>query len=366
MYGPEVWRADADVEWSHWDLWFALLCVRDHGGDWDGLDAAIAKIGRSDGEAKWSHLLDLRQRLAAVGLSAGELVAEAIGEKGVITRARTRVFKQSVSWRDMTPAMRNPPSLRLEKRARCGWWPGFPSSPREPHDRLVALLNLDGHCRSAATADGWATHSLAYDLAEAARLLETGDGPATLAVRRAMLTIGLDLMEYCDDSYGALGDVIGEALETYAGSDWRLAGVPPRVFWPDFLEIAIMLANYGVVHRREAELFRLSGVAQDLDAVCEVAARLHADYVAARMTWHADEAWVLHAHTIVAAAALDRFETTARQLGSASWIACEAMVQAALAHGRVDVAQQTLDAADVPGLHQEWVRRRRAALAGKS
>jgi hypothetical protein len=254
----------------------------------------------------------------------------------------------------------------LKKRARCGWWPGFPDSPREPHDRLVALLNLDGHCRSAETADGWATHSLAYDLAEAARLLETGDGPATLAVRRAMLTIGLDLMEYCDDSYGALGDVIGEALEAYAGTDWRSAGVSPRVFWPDFLEIVTMLANYGVVHRREAELFRLSGVAPDLDAVCEVAAGLHADYVAARMTWHADEARVLNVHAIVAAAALDRFETTAQQLGSASWIACEAMVQAALAHGRVDVAQQTLDAADVPGLHREWVRKRRAELTGKS
>ena len=34
MYGLEVWRADAGVEWSYWDLWFAVLCVRDHGGDW--------------------------------------------------------------------------------------------------------------------------------------------------------------------------------------------------------------------------------------------------------------------------------------------------------------------------------------------
>lgn len=181
-----------------------------------------------------------------------------------------------------------------------------------------------------------------------------------------MLTIGLDLMECCDDSYGALGDVIGEALEDYAGTDWRSAGVPPEVFWPDFLEIVIMLANYGVVHRREVKLFRLSGVARDLDTVCEVAAGLHADYATARMTGHADEARVLYVHAIVAAAALDRFETTARQLGSVSWIACEAMVQAALAHGRVDLAQQTLDAADVPGRHQEWVRRRRAELAGKS
>ncbi len=124
---------------------------------------------------------------------------------------------------------------------------------------LVTLLRLGRHCRSAAVADGWATRNLAGDLAEAAQLLETGDGSRKLAVRRAMLTIGLDLAECCDDSYGYLGYVIGEALETYAGTGWRSVGVPPRVFWPDFLEIAIMLGNYGILHRREAELFRLAG-----------------------------------------------------------------------------------------------------------
>lgn len=73
--------------------------------------------------------------------------------------------------------------------------------------------------------------------------------------------------------------MIGEALEAYAGTDWRSVGVPPAVFWPDSLEITVMLANYGVVHRREAQLFRLCGVAPDLDAVCEVAAGLQAEYL---------------------------------------------------------------------------------------
>ena len=196
---------------------------------------------------------------------------------------------------------------RLEARARYGWWPEFPRSPQEPHDRLVALLGLDRHCRSAATADGWATRSLAGDLAEAALSLETGDGPGTLAVRRAMLTIGLDLAECCDDSYGSLGHVVGEALETYAGTDWRSAGLSPEVFWPDFLEIATMLGNYGVLHCREVELFRRAGVAPDLDDVSDVAAGLHSEYTAARMNWHADEVRALYGHAAAAAGALDRF-----------------------------------------------------------
>jgi hypothetical protein len=127
-----------------------------------------------------------------------------------------------------------------------------------------------------------------------------------------MLTIGLDLAECCDDSYGYLGYVIGEALEAYAGTDWRSTGLPARVFWSDLLEIATMLGNYGVSHRREVELFRRAGVAPDLDDVSDVAAGLHADYIAARMTWHADQVRALYGHAAVAADAPDRFETTAR------------------------------------------------------
>ena len=97
--------------------------------------------------------------------------------------------------------------------------------------------------------------------------------------------------------------MIGEALETYAGTDWRSTGLPARVFWPDFLEIATMLGNYGVLHRREAELFGRAGVAPDLDDVSNIAAGLHADYVAARMTWHADQVRALYGHAVDAAGA---------------------------------------------------------------
>ena len=110
MYGPELWRPDKGGDWSYWDLWFAVLCVHDHGGDWDGFDAALTKIRGDGGEAKWSHLLDLRERLAAAGLDAVELVGDTITEKGLVTRARARVFKQSLSVCDMTPPMRNPPA----------------------------------------------------------------------------------------------------------------------------------------------------------------------------------------------------------------------------------------------------------------
>ena len=304
-YGPELWRSDRGVEWSYWDLWFAVLCVRDHGGDWDGFDAALTKIGFTAGEAKWSHLLDLRERLAAAGLGAAELVGDTITEKGLVTRARARVFKQSLSVHDMTPAMRNPPARRLEKRGRRGWWPRFPSSPQDPHDRLLALLGLDRLFASSATISWDATNDLAGDLDAAAGALADlrladGDRAGALAVRRAVLTIGLNLMECCDDSSGYLGHAMTTAMRAYADTDWRSTGMPPQDFWPDFVEIATLLANYGVPVGEEVEVYRLAGVAPDLGLVCGIADGLHAEYTAARMTWHAGQVRQQRAHALAA------------------------------------------------------------------
>jgi hypothetical protein len=96
-----------------------------------------------DGEAKWNHL---RERPDAVGLAAGELVAEVIGENGLITRQREGIpAERALAGHDTGDAQ--PTIAALQDRAQCSWW------------------------------------------AETARLPETGDGAGTLA-------------ESCDDSYG--------------------------------------------------------------------------------------------------------------------------------------------------------------------
>ena len=202
--------------WSYWDMWFALLCVVDHGGDWDGLDKAITGPHRDgsrwDGEAKWSHLLDQPARLDAAGQTAAELVAEVVTHRKAVIRGRTKVIKRGLQGRDMTPAMRHPPSRRLEDRGRRGWWPQFPVSPQQPYDELVTRFRLTD--LDAYSGDGWAAGELADDVADRARRPETGDPSWNLAVRRALLTIGLDLVETCDDSYGHVGDTVNDALST--------------------------------------------------------------------------------------------------------------------------------------------------------
>ena len=94
------------------------------------------------------------------------------------------MFKQSLSVHDMTPAMRNPPARRLEKRGRRGWWPRFPSSPQDPHDRLLALLGLDRLFASSATISWDATNDLAGDLDAAAGLWRICGWPTATAPGR--------------------------------------------------------------------------------------------------------------------------------------------------------------------------------------
>jgi len=159
---------------------------------------------------------------------------------------------------------------------------------------------------SSAAIDWDATDDLADDLDRAAGTaadlrLADDDRAGALAVRRAVLTIGLDLMECCDDSSGYLGQVMTTAMVTYAGTDWRSTGIPPQVFWPDFMEIATLLANYGVPVDEQVAVYRLAGVVPDLDLVCDIAGGLHAEYSAARMTWHAGQVRRQRAHALAAA-----------------------------------------------------------------
>src|SRR4051794_31809331 len=65
---------------TYWDLWFALVAVRDCGGDFDRLSERLGERGgtfaidRGAVERKRSHLRDLEGRLAGAGRTAGDMV----------------------------------------------------------------------------------------------------------------------------------------------------------------------------------------------------------------------------------------------------------------------------------------------------
>ena len=136
VFGPELWSEVLGRPWSYWDLWFAAVAARDHGGSLDGLEAHLVGElrghcdGRRGAESKLSHLADLRARLGDAALTpAGLATPEVLADKRVLARARKKVGDHWTEERALTPAMVETPRVRLVRRARYGRWAAFPVDP---------------------------------------------------------------------------------------------------------------------------------------------------------------------------------------------------------------------------------------------
>lgn len=137
---------------------------------------------------------------------------------------------------------------------------------------------------------------LADDIVTLAGKQESDDPAAQVAARRAALTLLHQAQANCDDSYGRVGMTVEGALDVYARTPWRQAGLDAGVFWRDFIEITCLMSNYGTPDAElMVELFRGAQVARDIDLVERVLREVKSEYHAARMSWHADTAGTWHA-----------------------------------------------------------------------
>lgn len=162
-----------------------------------------------------------------------------------------------------------------------------------------------------------------------------------------------------DDSYGVIGELGHAAWAAYVGTPWRDL-VPPDVYWRDVAEL-VAFDDYAHLHRAETLPWRQARKA-DLPLITHSLRALAEEYGAARLPYHADQARIALAYAHVATAALTGYATVARDLGSEHWMPVVALAESALGARRPDVAAAVFDAADQPGAHRDYLRRRRAAL----
>lgn len=206
IFGPEPWATVAGAQWCHFDRWFTLAAAADFAGDLDGLEAELvgrlhsSLHGRGGVEAKLSHLADLRHRLAAAGIDAAALATHEEADKATSAKARRKVFDQALEGRAMTEPMRKTPLVRLDRRARYGRWDDFPVNPGRWYERLAGR-------KPAVHVSKGRTFAVARQLGER---LARYDGPRRgladrLALYRAFHTVGVELAERGDDSYGNIG-----------------------------------------------------------------------------------------------------------------------------------------------------------------
>lgn len=145
------------MEWSHWDRWYCVVCVKDFAGDWEALAERLAdRSGRlhsgPNAEAKLSHLDEVVARLAAADLDAEALAGSEPVDSKVVARARRKVLDQGLSGRDYTDAMVNTPRRRLRRRAWRGSWGAFPVDPAGPSELLATEEDRDHIAKNASFA----------------------------------------------------------------------------------------------------------------------------------------------------------------------------------------------------------------------
>ena len=364
VYGPELWTERHGQAWSHWDRWFVLVAVVDHGGDLAGIAAALddhpsGHLGE-DAQAKLAHLDDLTGRLATAGIVPAQLLADDELDKTVLAKARRKIVTQALSPRDMTGPMQHPPRSQLRERALRGSWPAFPVNPAEPYELLAELVE--------DRSDIWArqTFELVRDIeAVVAGLVQhAGNDPMRLlGVRRAALTAVAEAAERADDSYGEIGQLGLQTWQTYVTTPWRDL-LDPTVYWRDVCEL-VAFDDYAHLHQHETVPFRRARKGE-ADLLVAILDDLAAEYTAARLRWHTDEARKAVLHVLVATRSYDRFVDAAARLGRGHWQPVALLAETAIAGGHRDVAVAVFDAADQPGDLGDHLRKLRLQMLGDS
>lgn len=363
IFGAEPWMIVAGREWRHFDWWFALTATADLSGDLDALERELVATlrsslhSRSDNEAKLSHLADLRTRLTMAGVDVSVLAAAAEPDRATMTKARRKVLDQALDGRAMTDAMRETPRVLLDRRARYGHWDRFPVNPSRWYEKLAGR-------RPSSDVSKGRSFAVTRQLRER---LARFDGPRRgvadrLALYRAFHTIGVELAERSDDSYGNIGELRLGAFKTYLSIDWASAGIEPEHYWQDLCELLVSEV-YALTHQHETLAFQHVPAGQ-ADMIEPILLGLADEYRAAYQDYQADEAVQLIAWLHIAGRRYTHYTDAARRLGSDHWMPIVALAESALSAGRHDLAVDVFATADQPGRHRDHLRDRCVKLTG--
>lgn len=354
----------AGTDWCHFDRWFALVADADFGADLGLLEAALvgrlknSLSGQRDTEAKLSHLTDLRARLTAAGITATDLARSEPPDRATLAKARRKVGDQAVEWRAMTPAMIGSPRALLQRRARYGHWDRFPVDPGPWRRRLAGPRARPVFVPKGRSFD--LVQKLRERLARHERACRSaGD---RLALHRAFHTVALEAADEADDSYGVIGELRLDAFTAYLDLDWHDAGMAPLHWWQDLCELLVW-EPYGLAHDRKTLPFeRLDP--EHADAVEGILIGLSEEHRAVHLAYEAEEALQLTAWLAVAGRRYDRYQQTARRLGSDHWMPVVALAESALAGGQPTLAVEVFRGANQPGRHADHLRARCLELTG--
>lgn len=217
-----------------------MVIVTGFDGDAESLQATLEDTLRSsfqrrgEMQAKLSHLADLQSRLDNAGLDFVELVKADPPDNQTMNKARRKVLDQALDGRAMTRPMHDTPAKQLIYRARYGYWGRFPTNPERFYERLAGRRNNSFVSKGRSFEVVRRFSDRLHGLDGPRRTL-----PDRLGLYRAFHTVGTELAERGDDSYGVIGELRREAFETYVSLDWAEADMDPCDYWQDMCELMV-------------------------------------------------------------------------------------------------------------------------------
>jgi hypothetical protein len=345
---------------SYWDLWFALVALRDGGGDLGRLADRLKKregsvfYDRLAVERKRWHLRDLEGRLSEAGLSVKEVVAAASDLARIeLRRALKRVLENSERGREWSEPMRNTPRKQRSEHARRGFWPRFPVSPG-PYAKEIGshfqakFYSEDASFRLARTLDRY--------VEKADKLSKSGDHAEALALLRALMVAVIELMEHADDSCGSIGDSFHEGFDAYLKIPLDRAGIDESVFFPDLLDFLIW-EDYGLTDDRIEGYFR--GITSTQADLCIEHLRGEIDELRADdLEYESEEALTLLGQVVAEQERFDLFEDLAGEMGSREWKRVIRLADRAVKKRKKSLACQVFEAALTQGAHRDFLTKK--------
>lgn len=344
---------------TYWDLWFALVAVRDCGGDFGRLAERLGErrnffsFDRRSAERKRSHLRDLEGRLAGAGLTAGDVVAAA-GDlaRAEIRRARSRVLEHSEREREWSQAMRNTPRKRRFEHALRGFWPRFPVSP-EPYAEKIGS-HFETRSFYPERASFGLSDKLDRYVAQAEKLQRSGKYADAQALLRAWMTVVIELMNHADDSYGSIGMSFDEGFAAYLKIPLDKTGIDEGVFFPDLLDFLVW-EDYGLTNDRIEGYFKgLTPAQADLciGHLWRQIDELRDD----DLEYQSEEALTILGQVVAEQERFDMFEDLAREMGSREWQRIIRLADRAVKKRKRPLAGKVFEAALTEGTHLEFLR----------
>ena len=371
-YGNDLYReipspdGNKPFQVTYWDLWVAILLVREFDGDWDRMydhfraEKARYSYQRYKAEELLNHLYLLRQALGHAGLAVEDILAEANPDllKKQHRKAKRKVLELGYQGHERSPWMIHTPRREREARAMRGYWEHFPVSPKEYASAL----------ESRYKTSGWYSEDQSFGLrrklSASVRKREARASPAELfALYRAFLTVVAEKMGMVDDSYGVIGDLYQGVFEEYVQLDRAALDMPLQILLQDLIELMIWEDYAGTDTGKP--IFFAGLASHEVPLVESILQEQWDELRELELDYQAEEALTMLGMFYQQQQMFDKFVPMAKAMGTREWERITTMSEMAEKHGRYDLALAVYEACLGPGFHEKFLREKYQELKSR-